>query len=294
MQIMMQINGRDIGPGYQPYIVAEISGEHKGDGNRALDLIDAAQKAGADAAKLQLFDPIRLAEARGGSHKMLIDGLWGGRTLLSLYRETCTPREWFPGLFEFAKRRGITLFSSVFDLEGVDYLETLGCPAYKISSFEVTNLPLIRKAAATGKPVIISTGMAASHEIWSANDVILDANNPDYAFLHCISAYPCPIADANLRRMLRLPNADRGVIGLSDHTLGTTAAIVAVALGASIIEKHITLDRNNGGPDAAFSLEPTEFTQLVQGVRDAYASLGTGERPQSESIYRDLRYGSSQ
>jgi sialic acid synthase SpsE len=291
----MQINGRDIGPGYQPYIVAEISGEHKGDGNRALDLIDAAQKAGADAAKLQLFDPVKLSIARGGKYNVLADGLWKGRTLIDLYTETFTPRSWFPGLFEFAERRGITLFSSVFDEGGVDFLESLNCPAYKISSFEVTNLPLIRKAASTGKPVIISTGMAASHEIWSANDVMVDANNPSYAFLHCISAYPCPIADADLQRMLRLPNARTGVVGLSDHTLGTTAAIVAVAIGASIIEKHITLDRNNGGPDAAFSLEPLEFTKLVQGVRDAHASLGTGyQRPQSESIYRDLRYGSSQ
>lgn len=307
----MQINGRQIGPGHPPYIVAELSGEHRGSSTRAMTLIRAAKEAGADAAKLQCFTPELLAEARGGADKVLTEGLWAGRRLIDLYRETHTPREWFPDLFAYARDIGITLFSSVFDEEGVDYLERLGCPAYKISSFELTGLALIRKAASTWKPVILSTGMASAQEIKAAVMAgirVADIANgsPDtfdaiemamaggrfrYGFaralLHCVSAYPCAVADANLVR-LKEP-ALNSVVGLSDHTLGSVAPIVATALGASIIEKHITLDRSNGGPDAPFSLEPAEFAQMVRDVKDAYASLGTGERPRSEEMYRDLR-----
>ena len=297
----MNIAGKDIGLGHPPHIVAEVSGEHRGSIDNAIALIRAAKEAGADAAKLQAFSPERLAEARGGRDKVLADGLWKGRKLIDLYRETHTPASWFSDLFAFADHIGITLFSSVFDEEGVDYLETLGCPAYKISSFEVTNLPLIRKAASTGKAVIISTGMATRDDVLVA--LATAASKPGYidpepgnvALLHCVSSYPCSIADANLSRLAALVRGDspggfRIPVGLSDHTLGSTAAIVATALGASIIEKHITLDRNNGGHDAAFSLEPKEFAKLVQDVKDAYASLGTGERPKSEDIYRSLRH----
>lgn len=295
----MQIDGKNISPGHPPYVVAELSGEHKGSLYRALDLIKAAKEAGADAAKLQCFDPLRLAEARGGKDKLLTEGLWKGRTLLDLYQETHTPREWFPELFSYAKEIGITLFSSVFDHEGVDFLETLGCPAYKISSFEVADCDIIRKAAATGKPLILSTGMAGTGDIVRALEASertvwsgAYANTKDVALLHCVSAYPCPMAEANVRGMLKLGTYMQHQVkvrGLSDHTLGTTAAIVATALGASIIEKHITLSRNDGGPDAAFSLEPHEFAKLVQDVKDAYASLGNGERPASEAPYRELR-----
>jgi sialic acid synthase SpsE len=292
----MRINGRDIGPGYQPYIIGEVSGEHRGSKDRALDLILALKDAGADAAKFQLFDPVKLSVARGGKHKVLTEGLWKGRTLLDLYTETFTPRSWFPDLFAYAKEIGITLFSSVFDEEGVDYLETLGCPAYKVSSFSVTDLSLIRKAASTGKPIIISTGMADNTDVSEAFAAAVDCAG-GVALLHCVSDYPCRFVDAQLWRIDGLEEywsiPQQAVVGLSDHTLGTTAAIVATALGASIIEKHITLDRNNGGPDAAFSLEPAEFAKLVRDVKDAYASLGTGERPKSEDIYRDLRHGGS-
>ena len=303
----MKIGSREIGPGHPPWICAEVSGEHRGSIDNAIALIQAAKDAGADACKLQFFDPLRLAEARGGAYKMLDDGLWKGRTLLSLYRETCTPRLWFPTLFEFADHIGITLFSSVFDEEGVDYLETLGCPAYKVSSFSITDLALIRKAASTGKPLIISTGMASDAEIGAALELTA-VEEPswmlrklcDAAILHCVSAYPCPLEQARLSRVRQLIShlapCDGFTVGLSDHTdvrYGSMAAVVATALGASIIEKHITLDRNNGGPDAAFSLEPKEFAELVQDVKDAYASLGTGERPKSEDIYRDLRHGGS-
>jgi sialic acid synthase SpsE len=292
----MIIAGRQIGPGHAPYIIGEVSGEHRGSKDRALDLILALKDAGADTAKFQLFDPVKLAVARGGKHKVLTEGLWKGRALLDLYTETFTPRSWFPDLFAYAKEIGITLFSSVFDEAGVDYLETLGCPAYKISSFSVTDLDLIRKAASTGKPLIISTGMASEDDILEAlRAVVAGSDATNAVLLHCVSAYPCPMTEANLGRIKLLAGNYSWFegVGLSDHTLGTTAAIVATALGASIIEKHITLDRNNGGPDAAFSLEPKEFAKLVQDVKDAHASLGTGERPKSEDIYRDLRHGGS-
>jgi N-acetylneuraminate synthase len=283
----MQIDGKQIGPGHPPYIVGEVSGEHRGDLLRCMTLISAAKKAGADSAKLQLYDPVKLAEARGGRNKVLTDGLWKGRTLGDLYQEAHTPREWFPELFAYAKDIGITLFSSVFDEEGVDYLESLGCPAYKIASFELTDLALIRKAASTGKPVIISTGMGSESEIVAAMNA---ASYPHLALLHCVSSYPCKIEDARLGRLRGFgARYNFDCMGISDHTLGSVAPVVATALGASIIEKHITLDRKNGGPDAPFSLEPHEFKQMVQDVKDAYASLGTGERPASEEIYRELR-----
>lgn len=296
----MIIDGRQIGPGHPPYLVAEMSGEHRGNFGLACDLIKAAKAAGADAVKAQLYDPDRLAEARGGRDKVLTDGLWKGRTLGDLYREAHTPREWFPDLFDFARDAGITLFSSVFHKEDVEYLYGLGCPAFKISSFEITELDLIREAAATGRPLIISTGMASTEDMIAAlNETVIEEPGQwcckelcEVALLHCVSAYPCPVSSAHLAR-LRYFIGEFGVetraFGFSDHTLGTTAAIVATALGASIIEKHITLSRADGGPDAAFSLEPAEFKKLVQDVKDAYASLGTGERPKSEDIYRDLR-----
>jgi sialic acid synthase SpsE len=283
----VNIDGRSIGSGNAPWVCAEMSGEHQGEINNAFALIHAAKDAGADAVKAQLYHPIRLAEARGGVHKVLKDGLWKGWTLKHLYQMAHTPKTWFPDLFAYAKDIGITLFSSVFDEEGVDYLESLGCPAYKIASFELTDLVLIRKAASTGKPVILSTGMADGRDIWAA---LGECAVTSAAILHCVSAYPCRIGDANIERIkdLQYHFGDDRVIGLSDHTLGSIAPVVATALGASIIEKHITLDRKNGGPDAPFSLEPHEFKQMVQDVKDAYASLGTGERPASE-IYRDLR-----
>jgi sialic acid synthase SpsE len=280
----VKIADREIGPGHPPYIVAEVSGEHMGKFSRALDLMLAAKDAGADAVKLQCFDPDKLAEARGGRDKVLTEGLWAGRKLDELYRETHTPREWFPDLFAYARGTGITLFSSVFDEEGVEYLESLGCPCFKVSSFEIADLALIRKAASTGKPVIISTGMADWDDVRQA----ARAGGLNAAMLHCVSAYPCRLEDLGLSRMSQLTVATE-VFGLSDHTLGSIAPVVATALGASIIEKHITLDRKNGGPDAPFSMEPAEFAKMVQDVKDAYASLGTGDRPASEEIYRDLR-----
>ena len=292
----MRIDGREIGPGNAPWVCAEISGEHKGDFARCLDLIRAAKDAGADSVKLQCFDPERLAEARGGRDKVLTEGLWAGRSLIDLYRETHTPRAFISEAIEWGKHWGITVFSSVFDEEGVDYLDGLGCPALKIASFELTDIALIRKAASTGKPVILSSGMAIEEDIRAALAQFLFPEEPstirvrECGLLHCVSAYPCSVEDAQLDRMKAMLAARPHLpIGLSDHTLGSIAPVVATALGASIIEKHITLDRKNGGPDAPFSLEPHEFAKMVQDVKDAYASLGTGERPASEEIYRGLR-----
>jgi sialic acid synthase SpsE len=279
----MNIAGRQIGHGNPPFLIAEMAGEHRGSIDRAVKIIDAAKVAGADAIKFQLYSPDDLAQARGGRDKILTGGLWEGRTLGDLYQEAHTPMEWFPRLFHEARKRFIIPMSSVFDENGVDYLASLDCPGIKIASFELTDLALIRKAASTGKPIIISTGMAD----WSDVVRAASAGGPNAAMLHCVSAYPCRVEDLGLSRMAQLTVATE-VFGLSDHTLGSVAPVVATALGASIIEKHITLDRKNGGPDASFSLEPHEFRKMVQDVKDAYASLGTGERPKSE-IYRELR-----
>jgi sialic acid synthase SpsE len=278
----VNIDGRSIGPGHPPFVIAELAGEHCGSLDRLTALAHAAKNAGADAIKLQLYDPERLAAARGGADKVLTDGLWKGWSLGDLYRAAHTPREWFEVLP--IGQFGIPIFASVFHEEDVEFLDALGVPAFKISSFELTDLALIRKAASTGKPVIISTGMADWNDVRQA----ANAGGQNAAMLHCVSAYPCRVEDLGLRRMKDLI-VQTELYGLSDHTLGSIAPVVATALGASIIEKHITLDRNNGGPDAPFSLEPAEFKQMVQDVKDAYASLGTGERPASEEIYRELR-----
>ena len=290
----MNIGGVEIGSGHPPFVVAEVAGEHRQSMERLTMLCHAAKEAGADAIKLQLYDPDRLAAARGGADKVLTDGLWKGWSLGDLYRAAHTPREWFEVLP--IGQFGIPIFASVFHEDDVEFLDALGMPAFKISSFELTDLALIRKAASTGKPVILSTGMANDEDMVKALDETGEACGWDWkksasvAVLHCVSTYPCPISEANLSRIKYLIDNEFGdVVGLSDHTLGSVAPIVATALGASIIEKHITLDRNNGGPDAPFSLEPAEFAQMVQDVKDAYASLGTGERPASEEIYRPLR-----
>jgi sialic acid synthase SpsE len=279
----VRIGTREIGPGHQPYVIAEVSANHGGLISLAMQLIRMAKEAGADAVKLQLYDPLMLSFARGGPGKKLTSGPWAGRDLLSLYREGQTPKEWFPELFAHAKEHGIALFSSVFDEDGVDFLETLNCPAYKISSFELTNLPLIRKAASTGKPVILSTGMAD----WDDIDAAVVEAYP-CALLHCVSAYPCPPEQANLERIDELRHCNAETIGFSDHTLGAECAIAAVAIGATIIEKHITLDRNDGGLDASFSMEPAEFSAMVKSIRNVHAALQP-PKGDGEAIYRELR-----
>ena len=285
----MEINGRPIGPGHQPYIVAEISGEHRHSMERMTRLIKAAKDAGADCVKFQCFNPAKLAASRGGADKVLTSGPWEGMKLGDIYEQTFTPRMMIVEAKNYCLDIGIGWLSSAFSEDDVDFLDSIGCPAVKIASFELTNLPLIRKAASTGKPVILSTGMASDRDIWRASDTALDAHEvySKRALLHCVSAYPCSPAEANLRRMKDL-RAFVNTFGFSDHTLGPECAIAAVALGASIIEKHITLDRNDGGLDASFSMEPHEFASMVKAIRNVHLALQP-PKGDGEAIYRGLR-----
>jgi N-acetylneuraminate synthase len=268
-----QIAGRSIGPDYPPFVIAELSGNHNGDLSRALALIDAAKAAGADAVKLQTYTADTITIDHDGPGFLIEDGLWKGRNLYQLYSEAQTPWDWHEALFAHARQSGLICFSSPFDETAVDFLQRLDAPAYKIASFELVDIPLIRHAARTGKPLIMSTGMANDAEIAEA----LSAAGGHAMLLHCVSGYPTPNGEANLRRIERLRQDFGMPVGLSDHTMGSAAAVAAVACGACIIEKHITLRRADGGPDAAFSLEPDEFAVLCRDVRAAFEAL----RPQS-------------
>ena len=297
------INGRAIGPDHPPYIIAELSANHNGSLERALETIDAAQRCGADAIKLQTYTADTMTIDCDAPDFMVKGGLWDGYKLYDLYEWAQTPFEWHKAMFDHAHKRGITVFSTPFDESAVDLLESLGTPAYKIASFEITDLPLIRYVARIGKPMIMSNGMASEAEIEEAVVTARDAGCKDLALLHCISSYPAPVDQANLRQMPKLAQRFNTMPGLSDHTLGTTASVTAVALGACLIEKHFTLNRADNGPDSEFSLEPSEFARLCVDARDAWLALGwVGfERHQAEagskvfrrSIYfvRDLPAG---
>lgn len=299
----IHIAGRPIGPSEPPYVIAEMSANHNGSIDNALRIIDAARLAGADAVKLQTYRPDTITLDCDSEEFKIRGGLWDGRTLYDLYREAHLPWEWHARLFEHARKTGITIFSSPFDATAVDLLEDLNAPAYKIASFEAIDLPLIRYVAGTGKPMIISTGMADADEIAEAVAAARDGGCRELALLHCVSGYPAPAADYNLRTLPDMRERFGVVTGLSDHTLDNSTAIASVALGASIIEKHFTLDRNGGGPDDSFSLEPAELQVLCRSARTAWEALGTVDygRKSSElgnaqfrrSLYfvRDLRRG---
>lgn len=275
----------------EPIVIAELSGNHNGDIERAIRLIDAAKAAGADAVKLQTYSPDTITINHRGAGFVIEAGPWKGKTLYQLYEEAHTPFAWHERLFAHARKIGIECFSAPFDETAVDLLESLGCPVYKIASFEIVDTELIKRAATTGKPLIISTGMASEHEIGEALTLARSSGATDVALLHCISAYPAPIAEANIRRIPALAKMFGCVVGLSDHTFGSEAAVSAVALGAKLIEKHITLARADGGPDAGFSLEPAEFATLVQNVKNAVQALGSGDamRPPSEEAQKPFR-----
>lgn len=284
------IAGRPIGPDHPPLVIAELSGNHNGDLDRALALVDAAAAAGADAVKLQTYTPDTITLDHDGPGFRIEDGLWAGRTLHDLYGEAFTPYEWHAPLFARAREQGLIVFSSPFDETAVELLEGLDAPAYKIASFEAVDLPLIRRAARSGRPLIISTGMTSPQEIADAVATARESG-AEVALLHCVSAYPAAFADANLRMIPRLA-ADYGcVAGLSDHTPGTAAAVTAIALGAAIIEKHFTLARADGGPDATFSLEPAELAALVADCRHAWEALGEAvyARGAAETANRQFR-----
>lgn len=268
------LDGRAIGPDQSPYIIAEMSANHNGNIDTAHRLIEEAKKAGADAVKMQTYRPDTITLDSDLPDFQIAEGLWKGRTLYELYEWAHTPWEWHKPLFDYARKLGITIFSSPFDPTAVDLLEDLNCPAYKIASFEVVDLPLIRCVAATGKPMIISTGMADAEEIHEAIEAARDGGCKELAILHCVSGYPAPAADYNLRTIPDMIQRFGLVTGLSDHTLDNTTAIASIALGASIIEKHFTLSRERGGPDDSFSLEPAEFASLCIDAKIAWNAIG--------------------
>lgn len=270
----IQIDGRRIGQDAPPYVIAELSANHNGRIETALRLIEEAKLAGADAVKLQTYTPDTITLDSDAEEFRIRGGLWDGRSLYDLYREAHTPWAWHARLFAHARNIGITLFSSPFDPTAVDLLESLGAPAYKIASFEAVDLPLIRYVAGTGKPMIISTGMADAEEIGEAIEAARSAGCTEIAILHCVSGYPAPAADYKLRTVPDMIERFGVVTGLSDHTLDNTTAICSVALGATVIEKHFTLDRRGGGPDDSFSLEPPELAALCRDARTAWDALG--------------------
>jgi N-acetylneuraminate synthase len=274
MNPTITIAGRRIGVDFAPYVIAELSANHDGKLETARRIIDAAHAAGASAVKLQTYRPDTITLNSDAEPFRIHGGLWDGRTLYDLYEEAHMPWEWHAPLFEHARRLGITIFSSPFDPTAVDLLERLGAPAYKIASFEAVDLPLIRCVAHTGKPMIISTGMADAEEIGEAVEAARSGGCIELALLHCVSGYPAPASDYNLRTIEDMSRRFGVVIGLSDHTLDNTTALASVALGASIIEKHFTLDRNGGGPDDSFSLEPPELVALCRDSRTAWEAMG--------------------
>lgn len=282
---VISIAGRRIGAGHPPYVIAELSANHNGRIEAAFELVERAKAAGADAVKLQTYRPDTITLDADGPEFRIDGGLWDGRRLYELYEEAHTPWEWHAPLFDRARSIGITVFSSPFDTTAIDLLEDLGAPAYKIASFEAVDLALIRYAASTGKPMIISTGMADVDEIAEAVATAREAGCRELAVLHCVSGYPAPAGDYNLATIPDMAERFGCVAGLSDHTVDNATAVASVALGAALIEKHFTLDRQGGGPDDSFSLEPLELTALCRDARTAFEALGVVDygRKSSES-----------
>ena len=286
----ISIADRRIASDRMPYIIAEMSANHNGRIETALKIIEEAKKAGADAVKLQTYTADTITLNCDSDEFQIHGGLWDGKTLYQLYQEAHMPWEWHAPLFEHARKVGITIFSSPFDSTAVDLLEDLNAPAYKIASFEAVDLPLIKYVAKTGKPMIISTGMADAEEIQEAIEAAREGGCKQLAILHCVSGYPAPAEDYNLRTIPDMIQRFGLVTGLSDHTLDNTTAITSVALGASIIEKHFTLDRNGGGPDDSFSLEPNELAALCRDSKTAWAALGQVDYGRKSSEQGNVKF----
>lgn len=285
-----KINQRPIGCAYLPYVIAEMSANHNGQIENAYKIIEMAKRAGADAVKLQTYRPDTITMDMRSPEFMIEGGLWGGQSLYELYESAYMPWDWHKPLFDYAHKVGITIFSSPFDHTAVDLLEDLNAPAYKIASFEAVDLPLIKYVAQTGKPMIISTGMADAEEIAEAIAAAREGGCQDLAILHCVSGYPAPAEDYNL---LTIPDMQQrfGVpVGLSDHTLDNTTAIASVALGACIIEKHVTLNRCGGGPDDSFSLEEPELKALCEGAKTAWQALGKVDYGRKSSEQGNVKF----
>jgi N-acetylneuraminate synthase len=286
----ISIAGRAIGAQHPPFVIAEMSANHNGDLDRAFEIMAAAKDAGAHAVKIQTYTADGITIDHDGPGFRIEGGLWDGRTLHDLYDQAHTPWDWHPALFEKGRDLGLIVFSSPFDFAAVDLLQELDAPAYKIASFELVDLPLIRRCAATGKPLIMSTGMADLEDIALAIKAARDAGAADIALLHCTSGYPTPPEDADLRTLPHLADAFGLVTGLSDHTTGIGAAVAATALGSAIVEKHFTFNRADGGPDAAFSLEPDELASLCANVDIAWRALGGIRYDKSDSEQGNVQF----
>ena len=286
----IKINGRSIGAAHPPYIIAEISANHNGRIETAMKIIDEAKNAGADAVKLQTYTPDTITLNSNSEDFVIRGGLWDGRTLYDLYQEAYMPWDWHKPLFDHARKQGITIFSSPFDNTAVDLLEDLNAPAYKIASFEAVDLPLIKYVASTGKPMIISTGMADAEEIKEAIDAAFSGGCKELVILRCVSAYPAAAEDYNLRTIPDMERHFGVLVGLSDHTLDNTTAIASIAVGACVVEKHFTLDRAGGGPDDSFSLEPQELTALCRDSKTAWTALGVVDYGRKSSEKGNVKF----
>lgn len=286
----IHIAGRRISSDQPPYVIAELSANHNGKLETALKIIEEANKAGADAVKLQTYKPETITLNCDSEDFKIRGGLWDGQTLYELYEKAHMPWDWHKPLFDHARKIGINIFSSPFDNSAVDLLEDLNAPAYKIASFEAVDLPLIKYVANTGKPMIISTGMADTEEIQEAINAAREGGCKQLAVLHCVSGYPAPAEDYNLRTIPDMIERYGLVTGLSDHTIDNTTAIASVALGSSIIEKHFTLNRSGGGPDDSFSLEPLELAALCNGCRTAWSSLGYVNYSRKSSEHANIKF----
>jgi pseudaminic acid synthase len=291
MAEQIRIGQRTIGAGHPIYIIAEVSANHHQDFEQAVKIVRAAKDAGADAVKLQTYTPDTMTIACTRPEFRIEGTIWHGRNLYELYGEAFTPWEWQPRLKQVADDLGLDLFSSPFDGSAVDFLEKMNVPAHKLASFELVDIPLIQKMARTGKPLIISTGMATIEEIEEAVQAARQSGAMQIALLKCTSAYPSAPEEMNLRTIPELSRRFNAPVGLSDHTMGTTVPVAAAVLGACIIEKHITLSRSEPGPDSAFSLEPEEFKAMVDAVRIAEKALGeihfgVGAKEASSRVFR--------